>query len=94
MKICGNFQNLEMCGIHQWSYSSQCRAPEKGVLGRKVSIDACLRVWKHEMHCNNENWFGIFFYLPYFGVPFGHLGAPGIIFNDTGVIYSVHIILL
>ena len=21
MKICGNFQNLDMCGIHQWSYS-------------------------------------------------------------------------
>jgi hypothetical protein len=54
MKIHGNFQNLEMCGIHQWSYPSRCRAPKQGVLGRKVSIDACLRVWKHGMHCNNE----------------------------------------
>jgi hypothetical protein len=40
---------------------------KRGVLGRKVSIDACLRDWKHEMHCNNENWFGNLFYLPYCG---------------------------
>jgi hypothetical protein len=34
---------------------------KQGVLGRKVSTSACLRVWKHGMHCNNENWFGNFF---------------------------------
>jgi hypothetical protein len=69
MKIHGNFQNLEMCGIYQWSYPSHCRAPETWVFGRRVSISACLRVWKHMMHCNNENQFGNFFYLPYHGAP-------------------------
>jgi hypothetical protein len=41
---------------------------KQGILGRKVSTGACLRVWKYGMHCNNENQFGIFFYLPYCGV--------------------------
>jgi hypothetical protein len=39
---------------------------KQGVLGRKMSIDVGLRVWKHMMHCNNENWFGIFFFFPNF----------------------------
>jgi hypothetical protein len=76
MKICGNFQNLEMCGIHQWSYPSQCRAPEKGHLRKKVSIDAFLRVWKHGMHCNNENRFGNFFLFTLPWCAFRQLGAP------------------
>jgi hypothetical protein len=42
---------------------------KQGVLGRKVSIGDFLRVWKHGMHCNNENWFGNFFYLPYHSAP-------------------------
>jgi hypothetical protein len=70
MKIRGNFQNLEMCGIYQWSYPTRCRAPEIGHLGRRVSIGACLRVWKHRMKCNNENWFGNFFL---FTLPCVHL---------------------
>jgi hypothetical protein len=41
MKICGNFQNLEMCGIHQWRYSIQCRASETGHI-RKKSEHRCL----------------------------------------------------
>jgi hypothetical protein len=41
MKIHGNFQNLEMCGIHQWSYPSRCRAPETGRL-RKKGEHQCL----------------------------------------------------
>jgi hypothetical protein len=38
MKIYGNFQNLEMCGIYQWSYPSLRRAPETG------------RIWKEGKH--------------------------------------------
>jgi hypothetical protein len=38
------------------------------ILGRKLNTRACLKVWKHEMQCNNENQFGNFFiYLPYHG---------------------------
>jgi hypothetical protein len=40
-----------------------------GIFENRVSIGACLRVWKHEMRCHNENWSGNFFYLPYHGVP-------------------------
>jgi hypothetical protein len=67
---------------------------KQGVLGRKVSIGACLRVWKHGMHCNNENWFGIFFYLPYHGAPDDSEVHRCIMFNDTGVIYSVHVFFI
>jgi hypothetical protein len=35
-----------------------------GVFGRRVSTSACLRVWKHMIHCNNENQFGNFFIYP------------------------------
>jgi hypothetical protein len=35
MKIRGNFQNLEMCGIDQWSYLSRCRAPKTWHLRKK-----------------------------------------------------------
>jgi hypothetical protein len=65
-----------------------------GVFGRRVSIDACLRVWKHEMHCNNENQFGIFFYLPYRGAPDDREVHWCIMFNDTGALYSVHVIFI
>jgi hypothetical protein len=56
MKIRGIFQNLEMCGaikktIDHYKWDN---------LGRRASIDACLRVWKHKMRCNNENRFGNF----------------------------------
>jgi hypothetical protein len=41
----------------KWGYPSyQCVEHRKyGVFGRTMSIDAFLRVWKHKMHCNNEN---------------------------------------
>jgi hypothetical protein len=67
---------------------------KQGILGRKVSIDACLRVWKHGMHCNNENQFGNFFFIYPTSVHFRHLGAPRRNIQRHGVIYSVHIILL
>jgi hypothetical protein len=95
MEIHGNFQNLEMCGIYQWSYPSWCRAPKQGILGRTVSIGACLRVWKHGMHCNNENWLGnYFFYLPYRGAPDNSEAHQCVMFNGTGVIYSMHVFFI
>jgi hypothetical protein len=46
------------------------------------------------MHCNNENWFGIFFYLPYRGVPFDSEAHRVYRSTTLSVIYSVHVILL
>jgi hypothetical protein len=61
-------------GVEHW---------KQGVLGRTVSIGAFLRVWKHGMHCNNENRFGNFFYLPYHGVSNDSEMHWCIMFNDT-----------
>jgi hypothetical protein len=95
MKNHGCFQNLEMCGIYQWSYPRDVDHQKQGVLGRKVSIDACLRVWKHGMHCNNGNWFGIFsFYLPYCGETDDNEVHRCVMFNDTSVIYSMHVLFI
>jgi len=35
LKIPGNFQNLEMCGIYKWSYPSGCRASKKRLIRNK-----------------------------------------------------------
>jgi hypothetical protein len=67
---------------------------KQGILGRKVSIGAYLRVWKHGMHCKNENRFGNFFYLPYRGAPNDREVHRGIMFNDMGAMYSLHVFLL
>jgi len=32
IKISGNFQNFEMCGIYHWSYPSRCRERKTGYL--------------------------------------------------------------
>jgi hypothetical protein len=70
MKIHGNFQNLEMCGIYQWSYRTRCRAPQTGHPWKESEHCACLRVWKHMMKCNNKNQFGKKkLNLPYHGAP-------------------------
>jgi hypothetical protein len=36
---------------------------KQGDHGRRVSTSACLRGWKHKMKCNNENWYGKFFFF-------------------------------
>jgi hypothetical protein len=63
MKIHGNFQEMEMCGI---STSGAIQILEKhrkhGVRENRVSIGAFLRDWKHWMKCHNENQFGNFFF--------------------------------
>jgi hypothetical protein len=64
MKIHGNFQNLEMYGSTNGDILVGVQHRKHGVLGRKVSIGACLSVWKHRMNCNHENWFDNFIYLP------------------------------
>jgi hypothetical protein len=46
------------------------------------------------MHCNNENMFGNFFYLPYCGVHADSEVHECVMFNDIGAIYSVCVLLL
>ena len=67
MKIHGSFQNLEIHGSTNGTIQVIVEHRKLGVFGRRVRIGAFLRVLKHGMHYNNENWFGNFFYLPYCG---------------------------
>jgi hypothetical protein len=59
---------------------------KQGIFERRVSISACLRVWKHGMRCHNENESGIFFYLPYHGAPEDSYTHQVVIFNDTSAL--------
>jgi hypothetical protein len=62
---------------------------KQGVFGRMVRTSACLRFWKHGIHCNNENWFGFFLYLPYRSAPDDSEVHQCVMFNDIGVLYSM-----
>jgi hypothetical protein len=62
MKICGNFQKMEMCGISTGGAIQITEKHQKqGVHENRVSIGAFLRDWKHWMRCHNENWSGNLF---------------------------------
>jgi hypothetical protein len=62
---------------------------KQGVFGRMVRIGVSLRFWKHGIHCDNENSFGFFLYLPYHGAPNDNEVHRCVMFNGTGVLFSM-----
>jgi hypothetical protein len=94
MKIHGNFQKLEMCGIsNNGAIQITKKHREQGIHEKRVSTSAYLRYWKHWMRCHNENQSGNLFLFTHKVVHHGTLCMHRYIrFNGIDMLWSMLVI--